>query len=968
MTRISAAYRREANRLGGKVGYIEHYYPREWLQPGKVRAFVMRALYGRRPLQGRGGFKKHRTRDKETGDPFTFRQMHADFGFEPVSYNPVTAHLRKWTEMNKWIAARRILLEGKRYGISKYVKSGDKPPEGWVRYPDSFGTVYGPPVVKIKEAYDAGLMEALHRFAEAQGITVVRRIALGGQRWGYFTKKAARAEIHTKFGGPEGILMHEIGHALDHSHRLGELIGLAQLSERREEINFNETPTKVLKELRALADLRADLHATPSYKQYIRQRDEQLANLVHAFLYAPDLAKKVAPNAYWALFNLVKDTPDLHGLFDIQKARSLRFGVNTAEARVAGRVIAGMYYGPPDAVRLMENHLSPGLRGNVAFDLYRRAGNALNQVQLGLSAFHFLMTSLDDIIGKSGMVLAHASRGEWTEAAKKAVLVPIAPIADVARGHQYLKEFFARDANFSTLTHVADAVARGGGGVGWDTFWHNSGPARFMQALRATVAEAKAGHVGRTANAAASLAWRAVPALIEVQAKPIMEWWVPRLKIAAYMDLYRMELANLGPEPDELQLRKVAQTAWATVDNWLGELIYDNLFWHAILRDAGMGSVRALGWNLGTVRGAIGATPKQLANMGLLPGSGAGGGGIGKPPRRLVNTGARPDPEGGPDIPIYEEQRAPWLTHDFARLVSLIFWVGVFGAIYQYLHTGLRPGEEQDGSTDASTLLLDLYFPRTGGTTRDGRPERASLPSYMKDLYAASKHPITTAQHKLHPLLAMIADILRNEDYYGTEIRNPDDPFLTKLADIFTFAKDAYKPISLKNYYQRLESQKKGSAIGFLESLAGVGVAPATVNRTALEEYMHDVSPPTHRTKAQAAQAAARREFRDDLNAGDLDSAIAAAQAANLSKRQVLAAAHSARRISIQRSFQSLSIDQAIHGYELATPEERLSLQGFLESKARRLIPDAAPADRDRLTAAMLATRSLPVAGERLSR
>jgi len=52
---------------------------------------------------------------------------------------------------------------------------------------------------------------------------------------------------------------------------------------------------------------------------------------------------------------------------------------------------------------------------------------------------------------------------------------------------------------------------------------------------------------------------------------------VARLKLAAFMDRTRMELADLGPHPDPSAARRVpCQWAWRNVDNRFGELIYDN--------------------------------------------------------------------------------------------------------------------------------------------------------------------------------------------------------------------------------------------------------------------------------------------------------------------------------------------------------------------------------------------------------
>jgi 2'-5' RNA ligase len=960
---INSAKRREANSLGGKVGFIKDYYPREWVQPGKVREFIMRTLYGKRPLQGRAGFKKARTRDKETGEIIPFRSYIAH-GFEPVSYNPVTAHLRKWLEMDKWIAARRILLDGRAAGVAKFVKVGEQPPAGWMRYPESFGTVYGPPSVPIKEAYDAGLMEAIHRFAEEHGITMVRKINLGGKgRWGYVISGVKK--VHSKFGGAEGILMHEIGHVLDEHYGVGQAIGLAQYSERREEINFNETPTKVLKELRALADLRLNPTDSPSHKSYVRSRPEVMANLVHAFLYAPDLAKTVAPNAYWALYNLAKDREDLRGLLDIQKARSLRFAVNEAEARVEGRLIKGYYYGSVDAVRLLENHLSPGLRGNQAFDLYRRAGNLLNQVQLGLSAFHVVGTALNSTISRFALGLEQLSRGQVLPGLKSVAVsltVVGSPIRDVVMGHRSLKAYYAKDATFRTLVDEADIIAKAGGGVGWDTFWHDSAPERFMQALRGVKAEAEAGNYLGAGARTAVLPLRAMLAFVELQARPVMQEWVPRLKLAAFMDLARMELADLGEKPDPIEAAKVLAKAWDSIDNRFGQLIYDNVFWHAILKDASMASVRAMGWDLGTVREVFGAIPAQLNQLGLGP-TAAGGSGLGKPPTRLRNTRMEPDPEGGPPIPIYERGRAPLLTHKFAYFSALLFMSALFGALYQYLHTGKRPGEQEDGSVDPATLLLDLYFPRTGARRKDGKEERASLPTYMKDVYGGVRHPVDTALGKIHPMLALLKETIGNEDHFGNAFRDPDDPVLRQILDTFSHAASMYQPISVKSFLDREKTgAKKNSGVTAAESLLGINAAPARVSSTPMEEYLHGIAPPAHNTKLEAEHAAARRAMRDDLRAGDREAAKKEADEGGLGPRSRLATARAARLDAVQLSFRHVTLDQALHAYELGTPEERRDVRPFLARKVRSLLPQEPPADIPRFRDAYRHALTLPVA------
>ena len=58
--------------------------------------------------------------------------------------------------------------------------------------------------------------------------------------------------------------------------------------------------------------------------------------------------------------------------------------------------------------------------------------------------------------------------------------------------------------------------------------------------------------------------------------------------------------------------------AWDSVDNRMGQLVYDNLFWNKTLKDLAFISTRSVGWNLGSVReiggGGVDAV-KAVADM-----------------------------------------------------------------------------------------------------------------------------------------------------------------------------------------------------------------------------------------------------------------------------------------------------------------------------------------------------------------
>src|SRR5208283_3520409 len=113
--------------------------------------------------------------------------------------------------------------------------------------------------------------------------------------------------ITTKFGGPDFVIWHELGHALD--SRYPDLRGLLfggtpeQVAAARAARSFKRIPTAdqegILRrddELRALADAR--LEGVPhggGMEKYVRRTPEKMAVVLQAYLHAPELMKQKAP-------------------------------------------------------------------------------------------------------------------------------------------------------------------------------------------------------------------------------------------------------------------------------------------------------------------------------------------------------------------------------------------------------------------------------------------------------------------------------------------------------------------------------------------------------------------------------------------------------------------------------------------------------------------------------------------------
>ena len=459
-----------------------------------------------------------------------------------------------------------------------------------------------------------------------------------------------------------------------------------------------------------------------------------------------------------------------------------------------GMVLRGEYYAPDQAATLINNHLSPGLSGNRIYDIVRQSGNMLNAAQLGLSAFHLGFTTLDVCISKASLGIKQISRGDVGEGALNVLqsVNPLQPVFNVMKGDKLLKAYMG-DITDPSMAPIVDALINAGGRVKMDDVYRNQGINEFRQALAQ-------GNYGQAAM-------KFFPRLMDMVNKPIFEYLVPRQKLGVFFDMAQDALSK-NPDMDTATKREVMGKLWDSVDNRMGELVYDNVFWNRSLKDALMVSTRSVGWNLGTFR-EIGGGVKDLKDIKKLGG----------------------------------------LSDRSAYILGLTFISAIVGSLTQYLYTGQGP---QD--------LKDCLFPRTGKLRPDGSEDRVSLPSYMKDIgeYAHDIHgavaygdnPFHTVTNKLHPLLATIAELVTNKDFFDGAIRSPGDSAFQQAKDVGGFLAGQFAPFSIRNFQQQ---QKNADAppienVGDFINAAGqyvtspqmIGVSPSPGYITQSDEQQQN--------------------------------------------------------------------------------------------------------------------------------
>lgn len=578
--------------------------------------------------------------------------------------------------------------------------------------------------------------------------------------------------------------------------------------------------------------------------------------------------------------------------------------------------IRGHLYAPEPAARLLNNFLSPGLRGKPWFRGWLSIANALNQLQLGWSAFHFGFTSIDAMVSKFGLGINKALNGNITGAIAAMGETPVAAVSGIYKGYKTKKAWISPGSAGPRYDLIAQAMVAGGGRAKMDTFY-KSGAINAMKK-----AFAKKSVVSSVAGVALSPF-----AATEFMSKLLMEHVVPYQKMGVFMDLAEAALEK-NPNMSHDEFRHEMSKIWDSVDNRMGQMVYDNLFWDKMAKDLAMSAVRSVGWNLGTIRelggGAIDAA-KMVSNVGARIGGrgggsnrggiGGGGGGGGKPPQ--MRSGSEEWFGGKIEF-----------TYRMQYIVSMLIVTGLIGGMMNYLLTGEPPKE-----------FKDYYFPRTGKFDDEGNPQRVNIPSYFKDLVAYSTHPALTISHKLHPLLGVIGEILSNKDFYNVEIRNPRDSYFEQGKDIGKHFAKSFIPFSVRN---TMEMKDRGEGVNAKTTvLPFIGFTPASkeLGRTKAEQMVHDliVKRFGNQTISEESFDASRhkrqlrimdREGKDisGILSGDID-------AGRMTEREAMNVLKANQSSWMERSYKQLDIDDALDVFEAASKSEKEVLGPLLAAK-----------------------------------
>jgi hypothetical protein len=883
---------------GAMQQLLLNYFPHLWESPdAPLTRSIMAEIAAKAPFHGSKAFMRERTL------PYFVDGLAR--GLKPMSDNPVDLLLAKMHQMDKFLAAAKTWQESRVNGMLKYYPLGRNIPGDRVIVDDPAFTVFAPPLLPVREAFDAGIRRGLLDFMQKLGFKYERSAKLGVNTWGQYT---SGGKVEARFGAPDFVIMHEVGHGLEERYHLSN------------ELLSNDT---LRKEMSALADLRgAGVRTSKKFRKYIQTPDEQVANAVHAYIYAPELMDKTAPNVQQVMRNIIRAHPELEDLNEIKPGLALKS--EAMDLPAVGPQLAGHWTLPTGPAAVLTNYLSPGLSQWAPFRTLRAASNIVNAAQLGFSGFHLGFTSLEATVSSVSTGLTYLLRGDVKKAAQSLVAAPFGPITHYYEGKAVQAKMINPSAthvpvlfpklglgvnvrlspSVDLLTRqVADLAVKGGLRATTDPFWKT-------QITRSLV---RAWHEGGVLNYGQA-ALQLPLALVEQAMRPIAEYLVPRQKFGVFTQLARQEMERIGWNAAPEQVREAMARAADWTEDRLGEVTYDNLFYNKMVKDAALMGFRAYGWQLGKYRHLYGGAADAASLVtGLIENGIAAA--QGKPlPRRLE------------------------VTNRMLYPLALTMVAGTAGALIHRLFTGSNP-----------QTLQDYFFPRTGQTDKDGRDVRLALPTYLKDVVGEARavrtsvlerspEPIATElSHKLNPYAAIVGDMWNNKDYYGVEIRHPDDPIGKQLAELSQFALKQFTPFSVSGTLKLAEDQAPLAQL----VLPFIGVVPAkkallmSPAETLAADITRNSTAIGGRTRAQFDHSQMLKTIVQDIRRNGTGSA-ALSQAVSAGQLRSTDAQNLASMLNttpLEYQVGKMSPEDAMRVWRLASDAERQVLQSRIAQR-----------------------------------
>ncbi|MBZ5551014.1 MAG: hypothetical protein LAO22_24175, partial [Acidobacteriia bacterium] len=420
---------------------------------------------------------------------------------------------------------------------------------------------------------------------------------------------------------------------------------------------------------------------------------------------------------------------------------------------------------------------------------------------------------------------------------------------------------------------------------------------------------------------------RSIPTALQGVMKPLFQWYIPNLKYSLFLRLMSEQAAEHAADlkSGAMTRTQLARKVVDSVENRFGELNFDNLFWNRTFKTAMQFAFRSVTWKLGNVRelgGGICGQAKEFGRWAWQAHELLGGA-----PREVsVKSGllAKPMKIPFPEPGMAKPGVLPKLDMKASWNVSLILLTAGLGSIAAKALSGKYPWDwadaehRDDGSgARAKAMYLETVHPRTGETDSHGKPVRISLPTYWKDVEHAISNPAQYVLGSLSTTLGKSLDLAHNEDYFGNYIYNPNAGLGTKLKQSGKYVFPT--PFVLSNYQRNLKSAgKKTAAL----SAFGFPKAPSNLDYT-----------PAERMAADLLKVREARHTPEEIEAWQAKHE--ALKAGELGRKEMHRYLRDQRHTWLERDFRRLTFPEALKVYNVASEEEKGTLDPLMRRKSR---------------------------------
>lgn len=579
---------------------------------------------------------------------------------------------------------------------------------------------------------------------------------------------------------------------------------------------------------------------------------------------------------------------------------------------------------PKDAARIFNNWLSPGLRGNAIYDLYRDVVDPVRRIGVAFSTFHLRFTMNNSLATGTGQALSKAM-GDLIAGDMAGVAKAVKDGALNLTGAKFISQLREGKALAEALYKGSDDPILQGT---LRRFIDTGGTLPPPESMRPIIKNMGEALWTGLVNLNPYGGWHPFRALMvnfpEAGSTAIMTHTVPFAKLGGFGVLDRALSEKLDAKYEKLaaassdkaqELAAQQATEYTNglfdinkhLDNIYGQMNYDALLINKTVKDLLFFVIKYPGWNIGSGR--------WMAAM-------AGG---------LKHT-------------LTPGQQASVGEQEAMRMgLGLVVNMGIYSSLMYWFING-----------EAPPSIPELYSKGiwTGGYTRGGNKEYIRDASYWRDLWGMTPvnqqggidptKPLQTVKAKLQDIWRIPIEIFDNKEAYsGNQIFTPGHPEDWGGQAGNYFGKQVV-PYSFRGMYQA------GTAWGKYGSFGGFTPTPARLTDTpALQELRsyREAETKTMVTVQKQGQREVKRNLMDFAYEGDgqgfiqaLRQARAAGEVTHSQYKNLVQDGHEIIQDPhygpLRVTFRKLSdLGEAIKVYGLATPDEREALRKVMMTK-----------------------------------